>query len=117
MSNERDLIESLIGNSSEYAKTRLDLIKLKAVDKSSDIVSSVLSFIPLVLIAALVFFFLNIGLALLVGDLLGKSYWGFLILTLVYVIVGFLLFKQRDKWVKIPFANMLIKKFLKTTKV
>jgi len=117
MNDTVELIQSLIGNSTDYAKQRVDLLKLKSVDKTSDLASSIISFIPLVLIFALVFFFLNIGLALLVGDLLGKAYLGFLILTAVYLITGFVLFKQRDKWVKVPIANMLIRKFLKTTKV
>lgn len=117
MINQPNLFESLFGNASEYVETRINLIKLKAVDKSSDVVSTVLAFIPLVFIGLLVFFFLNIGIALLIGDLLGKAYWGFFILTAIYIITGFILYSQRDKWIKVPFANMLIRKFLKKTKI
>jgi hypothetical protein len=110
-------IDSLIGNTKDYVEARLNLFKLKAVDKSSDLASAIISFIPLVLIFTIVFILLNIGIALLIGDLVGRASWGFLILTAVYIIIALVLFKQRTKWIKIPFANMLIRKFLKNTKV
>src|ERR1044071_6662520 len=117
MINQPNLFESLFGNSSEYVETRINLLKLKAVDKSSDVVSNILAFIPIVVIFVLVFFFLNIGIALLIGDLLGKAYWGFFILTAIYIITGFVLYSRKDKWIKVPFANMLIRKFLKKAKI
>ena len=117
MNNQFNVLESLIGNSKEYAETRLNLIKLKAVDKSSDLVSSILMFLPLIIIFLLVFFLLNIGIALLIGDLVGRASWGFLILTGIYLITGVILFSARNKILKVPIANMLIRKFLKDTKI
>jgi hypothetical protein len=112
-----NLFESLIGNTQDYVETRLTLFKLKLVDKSSDLASAILSFLPLILTFVIVFILLNIGIALLIGDWVGRASWGFLILTAVYIITGLVLFKQRTKWIKLPFANMLIRKFLKNTKV
>jgi uncharacterized membrane protein len=117
MDKQPHVVESLIGNSTEYVETRLNLFKLKLVDKTSDIASSVVSILPLLLIFVLVFILLNIGLALLIGDLVGRASWGFLILTAVYLIAGFVLYKSRDKLIKVPFANLLIRKFLKGTNV
>jgi hypothetical protein len=56
-------------------------------------------------------------LALLIGDLVGRASWGFLILTAVYLIAGLILYKGREKIFKVPFANLLIRKFLKGTNV
>ncbi|TDH26195.1 hypothetical protein EXU57_11945 [Segetibacter sp. 3557_3] len=117
MNNQFNVVESLIGNSKEYVETRFNLLKLKLVDKSSDLVSTVLTFIPLIVIGLLVFFLLNIGIALLIGDLLGRASWGFLVLTGIYIIIGFILYSGRNKLIKVPFANMLIRKFLKNTKI
>jgi hypothetical protein len=117
MNNQPNLIESLVSNSTDYVETRLNLFKLKMVDKSSDLVSSVLSFLPLILTFIIVFILLNIGIALLIGDLVGKAYLGFLILTAIYIIIALVLYSQRNKMFKVPFANMLIRKFLKDTKV
>jgi len=43
MENNAKLIESLLERDTEYGKTSYELIKLKALDKTSDVVSS---FIP-----------------------------------------------------------------------
>ena len=106
------LIESLFSKSKEYAGNRFQLYKLKAIDKSATIASSVISGVALFIVFFIFFVVLNIGIALLIGDLLGKSYWGFLILAAVYAIAGFILFKGRDKFFKTPVIEMLIRKFL-----
>ena len=117
MTDNPNVFESLANNSKDYVETRLNLFKLKAVDKTSDIASSILSVLPIVLIFTLVFILLNIGLALLIGDFAGRASFGFLILTAVYIFVGIILYAGRKKWLKTPFENLLIRKFLKGTKI
>jgi hypothetical protein len=78
MSKQPNPIDSLISNSQDYVETRLTLFKLKMVDKSSDIASTILSFLPLILVFTIVFILLNIGIALLIGDLVGRASWGLL---------------------------------------
>jgi len=106
------LIESLFSQSKEYAGNRIQLLKLKGIDKTSTIASLVITGVALFIVFILFFLFFNIGIALLIGDLLGKSYLGFLILAVVYAIAGFIVFKGRNKFFKTPVLQMLIKKFL-----
>jgi len=106
------LIETLIDRSKEYAGNRLELLKLKIVDKSSNVVSSVIAGIALFVVLFIFFIVFNIGIALLIGDLVGKSYLGFLILAAFYAIAGLVLFKGRNKIFKTPVTQMLIRKFL-----
>lgn len=108
-----DSIQSLLDRSKDYVETRLELFKLKAIDKSADVISSTAS--ALVMMMALLFFFifLNIGLGLLIGELIGKSYYGFFILAAIYLITGLLFKSMGDKWVKKPVSSMLIKKLFK----
>lgn len=107
------LIESLVQKSNEYVETRLELFKLKLVDKTTQVASAIASGLVLFIIAFIVFVVFNIGLALLIGDLVGKSYWGFFILAAIYVLTGLVLYSSREKWVKAPITNMIIRKFLK----
>ncbi len=63
MEDNAKLIESLLEKATEYAKASYELVKLKALDKTSDIVSS---FIPHSVVFALIvsfLLFLNLGLA------------------------------------------------------
>lgn len=108
-----DSIQSLLDRSKDYVETRLELLKLKAIDKSADVVSSTAS--AVVMGISLLFFFilLNIGLALLIGELIGKSYYGFFILAAIYLITGLLFKSMGDKWVKDPVSALLIKKLFK----
>ena len=106
------LIESLFGQSKEYLTNRLQLYKLKAVDKTSSVVSSVILGVVLFIIFFIFFIVFNIGIALLIGDLVGKSSWGFLIWAGFYLIVGLVIFFRRDKLVKTPVTGMIINKFL-----
>lgn len=117
MDKQPHVVESLLGNSTEYVETRLKLFKLRLVDKTADLASSVVSILPMLLIMVLVFILLNIGLALLIGDLVGRASWGFLILTAIYMIAGLVLYKNRNKIIKTPLANLIIRKFLKGTKI
>jgi len=106
------LIESLFDRSKDYIDNRLELYKLKMIDKSSGVASSIIVGVVLFVIFFIFFVVLNIGIALLIGDLVGKSYLGFLILAAFYAIVGVVIFVQRDKIFKTPVTKMIIGKFL-----
>jgi hypothetical protein len=107
------LIESLIGQSKEYAQNRIELLKLKAVDKTAQVFSTVMSGVIFFVLFFIFFVVLNIGLALLIGDLVGKSYLGFLLLAAFYAIAGLVVFAGRNTWLKSAFTGIIIRKFLK----
>ena len=106
------LIESLISKSHEYVETRLDLFKLKLVDKSSQVASTIASGLTLFVIGFIFFIVFNIGLALLIGDLVGKSYWGFFILAVFYALLGMIIFNSRNKIFKKPILGMFLKRIV-----
>jgi hypothetical protein len=106
------LIESLFSRSKDYADNKLDLLKLKLIDKTSNVASLVITGVAMFVILFIFFVVFNIGIALLIGDLIGKSYLGFLILAAFYAIAGFVIFKGRNKFFKTPVSQTLIRKFL-----
>ncbi len=109
------LIESLVNKSHAYVETQLELFKLKIVDKASDVASNIAAGIAMFLIFFIFFIIVNIGLALLIGDLLGKSYYGFFILAALYALAGLVLYKSKNKWIKGPIVKMFLQKFVKNT--
>ncbi|HEX8459966.1 MAG TPA: hypothetical protein VF623_00995 [Segetibacter sp.] len=106
------LIESLFSQSKDYIDNRLELYKLKAIDKTSSVIASVISGLALFIIFFLFFVVFNIGIALLIGDLVGKASYGFLIWAAFYLIVGLVIFFGRNKLFKTPVTGMIIRKFL-----
>ena len=109
MENQTSPVESLIDRVKSYVETRIDLLRLKAIDKSSSFLSLLISMIVVILMSFIFVMLLSIGVALLLGDLLGKTYYGFFIVAGFYLLIGLLLFSFRNKWLKNPIANSMIK--------
>jgi hypothetical protein len=112
MENHINTIKSLFREAGDYLEIRLELIKLKAVDKFSTFLSSLISAFAVIIFFIVFFFMFNIGLAFWLGDLTGKMYYGFLIVAGFYLLVGLIFYFLRNKILKTPISNMLIKKLL-----
>lgn len=105
-------IEMLYEKAKEYTNTTLELYKLTAVDKASEVISSLSFRIAFLLIAAFFTLFFNIGLSLYLGELLDSNAAGFFIVSLFYLVFGLLLYIFRQKWIKSPISNLIIKELL-----
>ncbi len=110
MNNQPHSIENLIERTKSYAETRFSIIKLKAVDKTSDFAATAISYVVATIIFLIVFIFINVGLAYWIGKALGGVHYGFFIVGAFYAVIGLILLKSKDKWIKIPIANGMIKK-------
>lgn len=105
-------IESLFERAAEYGKTSYELVKLKALDKTSDVLSSMVPNAVVFVIIALAMLFLNLGLAFWLGEILGKIYYGFFLIAAFYGIIGLVLHFFMHKWLKKLVGNYIIKKVL-----
>jgi fatty acid desaturase len=111
---EKDLLfEPLIENATEYAKTTYELIKLKILDKSSDVVSSIIPHSIVFVMFASFVVFLNLGLALWLGEILGGVFLGFLSVAAFYGIAGIAIHFVFHKRIKRYICNYIIKEVLK----
>jgi hypothetical protein len=105
-------IESLIEKIKSYVETTVDLLKLKAADKSLQVVSVLIAYLVVLTMLGFFFILINFGLAFLIGDLLGKVYYGFFIMAFVNAIAGLIVLKNKRKWIKDPLINRMIKDML-----
>jgi hypothetical protein len=113
MEQQETALENLLDRTEEYGKSTLELIKLKALDKSSDIVSSVVPHsVVLILVSSFLLFF-NLGMALWLGEILGESFYGFFTVAVFYVIIGLVIHFFMHKWIKKSVRNYVIKQMLK----
>jgi putative superfamily III holin-X len=112
MEKEPGTLGSLFEKTGDYLETRLELLKLQAIDKTSDVTSSVISRIATVLILTFAVVMANIGLAVWVGELVGRMYLGFFIVAAFYALLAWLIHLFRKAWIKEPITHMLIKKML-----
>ena len=108
MEHRTGMIESLVEEADEYCQTRIDLLTLKAVYQSSDMISSLVSQLAVLLVGLVALLIFNMGLAFLVGAWLGRVYYGFFTVAVCDAIVGVLLYRYRRVWIKIPLNNSII---------
>jgi len=89
--------DSMIGNLMGYIDTRIDLIKLELQMKVKSGFIGLLHAVLLGVAGLMALLFFNIFLGLLLNHLLDSSFWGFGILTLIYVILFVILILGVDK--------------------
>jgi len=112
MEDKVNLIESIVERVTEYGKTSLELVKLNALEKTADVISSVIPYIVAFVIFAFAMVFLNVGLALWLGEILGEIFYGFLVIAAFYCIVAIIFHFFMRKWLKKLISNYIIKQVL-----
>jgi len=113
MEEQQQDIDILLSDAGDFIETRTNLWKLKAVESLVDVSGELVSGLGMIVISSFVVIIFSIGLALLIGDWLGKSYYGFFIIGGLYGIAALVIYARRGRWLKDPFSNMLIRKILK----
>ena len=106
-------IDILLSDAGDYLETRTTLWKLKAIESLVDTSSALVSGLGLIGIFAFIVMIFSIGFALLIGDWLGKSFYGFFIIGGAYVLFGLICYIFRGRWLKEPFSSLLIRKIIK----
>jgi len=108
-----DSIESLLESAADYGKTSYDLVKLKTIDKTSDVVSSLIPHAVVFLVLMSFLLFLNLGVAFWLGEILRNMFYGFFVVAAFYGIIGLVLhFFMHDR-IKKKISDYIIKQALK----
>ena len=113
MNDDTTPIATLFERAEDYTKTTIKLLKLTAVDKSAEIVSSLFSLLVVSMTVVLSIIIISIGVALWLGKLLGDAFYGFFIIGAFYMLVAILFRIFREQWLKYPVSNSIIKQMMK----
>lgn len=106
-------IELLYERVEAYVKTTFELSKLKLLASTTEIAASLLARLGVLVMISLFLLVLNIGIALFLGELLGKSYYGFFIVAAFYLVAGIVFHFFLQKWIKKPLSELIINQALK----
>lgn len=107
------MLELLLERATDYGKTSVELVKLKALDKTADLVSSIIPLSVFILLISAFLLFLNLGIAFWLGEILGKVFYGFFIVAAFYIITGLVIRVFLNKWIKRLVGDYFIKRILK----
>ena len=108
METTSNSIESLLESVEAYGKTTYELSKLKALDATTTVASSLISRLIIIILTMLFVFVLSMGIALMIGDFMGKTYYGFLIVAAFYLIAVIIANYSLDNVVKKSIGRLII---------
>jgi len=80
-------IDQLIDRISKYVQIRLDLAKADLAGHLSGVISGIFSLILVLFFLAFFCLFLSFGIAILLNELFESSFWGYLIVSVFYLIL------------------------------
>ena len=113
MDNQATTIEMLFERAEDYTRTTIELTKLNVIDKSADVLSSLLSRLTVIIVAAMFVLLVNIGLSIWLGELLGETYYGYFVVSGAYFVLAVVIHSFKDHWIKVPVSNFIITKMTK----
>jgi hypothetical protein len=113
MKEDPNLFDGLFKRVTEFSVTYIELLKLKSINRIIKVISGIFPDFIVSTFFVLFLLFINLGLALWLGDVLGKIYLGFLIIGVFYFIVGLVTRFFFRGWIKKVTANYFIRQFFK----
>jgi Putative Actinobacterial Holin-X, holin superfamily III len=113
MKEDPDLIENLFKRVSELSLAHIELIKLKAIDKTTGFISSIFPDFIIGILLSVFVLFLNLSLAFWLGKVLGEIFYGFLVVSLFYLLLGLISHFFMRGWLKKAMTDYLIRQFFR----
>jgi len=113
MEDKTNLLGSLFDIAADYGETSIELVKLKVLDKITDFASSLIPLFLTVIFVLAFLLFLNLGIAFWLGEILGKTFYGFLTVAGFYFVAATFIHLVLRKWIKRRVGDYLVKRLLK----
>lgn len=113
MKEQLSVIESLLDKIGIYGLNGIKLVTLKTLYRVSDVVSSLVPHLIVLLFLLTALVFVNLGLAIWLGTVLGELYWGMLVVAGFYLFTAFVLHFFLRKCIKKRIRDSFIQLMLK----
>jgi hypothetical protein len=113
MEEKLNFIEPLVERAEAYGKTSLELLKLTALDKTAEITSVFVSRSVAILLFSMFTVIVNIGISFWLGDLLGKTHYGFFCVAAFYAVAGSVIWFFMHDRIKKYISNSIISQVLR----
>ena len=101
-------VEELALHIKAYIQTEIELIKLLFAEKLSKILSNFLAIMVLIWLLLIGILFASLSLAFFIGERLGKMSTGFIIVSLIYLLLAVLIWYLRERIIRIPILNEIL---------
>ncbi len=112
MENKIIPIEEVLIKVENYSKTSYHLAKLKSLKATTSVASTLILNLCIAIPVMMGLGILAIAIGLWLGELLGKYYYGFFIMAIVFLLIAFMVAFFLSKKIKTSISNFLIKYLL-----
>lgn len=92
----------------QYIQDRILLIKLQAVEKTSQLAGKLFSVLIIGMLAFFILLFISIMAGYLFAEITGSLYVGFGIVSVVYIVLLVIMLKFRKTWIEKKVINEII---------
>lgn len=106
-------IRNLATTVKEYVNIRVDVIKLSAAEKTSLVISNLVAGAIVAVVFLFFLVFASIAGALALSAWTGKPYSGFLIVAGIYLVAGLIVWRSKERLIRVPVMNNIIHQLFK----
>jgi ABC-type transporter Mla maintaining outer membrane lipid asymmetry permease subunit MlaE len=111
MESNTDIIEPMLDKVMHYGSSKVELWKLKMLDKFSDVIAILIAKFLIAIVVVAFLLFLSIAIAIWAGAVLGKSYYGFFAVSFIYGFISIIIWVNY-KFIKTKTNNWIINRIL-----
>ncbi len=113
MEDNTKLLETLLEKAINYGQSSLKLTKLKAIDKSTEVASTMVPQLFITAFVVLTLLFITLGMALYLGEILGKLYFGMAVVAGFYALCALITQLFLRKQISKACKNIIIRNIFK----
>ena len=106
---EQSPLERLFTHLKEYLNLQKKLVLTTVSKKGGDVVYTLVLAVAFFMIGWFFLLIFSMGLAFGIAALLNSLFWGFMIVAALYLLVGVLIWANRDRILKTPILTMFLK--------
>jgi hypothetical protein len=109
----KELVEDLFEKAEVYARTTVELVKLKALEKAAESMSFLVTRVAVGILCTFFLLLISVGVALWIGSLMDHLYAGFFIVSGIYLCSALLVYIFRRSIIQKPIIKAFVSSFLK----
>ncbi len=106
-------VEEMAEHVKEYVNNHISSAKISVAEKTSGMLANIIALAVALTVFLFFIIFSSVALAFVFAKLTGEYYWGFLIVAGIYLLIGILVWATREKLLRMPIMNSILKQLFK----
>lgn len=108
MENVFTTVEEIAIDIKEYINNRIAGMKLSVAEKTSQVLANLWAGMIVIMVFFFFMIFAGIALSFGLGEWIGKTWAGFLVVAILYLLIGMIVWTARGRLLRKPIMNKLI---------